>query len=278
VHHDPAPSSPGQVTGAAIVTGANHGIGAATARALAAAGHPVLVAGWPTDEDRDPAVPARYYEDRARHPDEIAAVIRQAGGDADSVVVDLLDDDAPARLFDHATDRFDVPVRILVHNASGWVGDTFDEAGTDHADRSLRAVSATTFDRQFGVDARAGALLIATFADRHRARGDDRGRIVTLTSGGPDGFPHEASYGAAKAALDNYVMTAAAELGALGITANAVLPPVTDTGWVTDPVREFVRTSWGHHHVAAADEVAEVVAWLCTDAARLVTGNRIVLR
>ena len=59
------------------------------------------------------------------------------------------------------------------------------------------------------------------------------GRIVSLTSGGPLGFPEEASYGAAKAALVNYTMTAALELAEHGVTANAVHPPVTDTGWIT---------------------------------------------
>ena len=51
------------------------------------------------------------------------------------------------------------------------------------------------------------------------------------------------SYGAAKAALENYAMSAAAELAPYGITANIVHPPVTDTGWVTDDVRAFVAAS-----------------------------------
>lgn len=97
-------------------------------------------------------------------------------------------------------------------------------------------------------------------------------------SGGPDGFPGEASYGAAKAALNNDTMTAAAELGPVGVTANSLMPPVTDTGWATDPVREFVRDSWARHHVATPEDVATTIAWLCSDDAWLVTGNRLVLR
>jgi 3-oxoacyl-[acyl-carrier protein] reductase len=262
----------------ALVTGANHGIGAATARALAARGARVLVTSLALDEAPDPAIPDAYYQARAREPESVAAAIRKAGGTAIAIAVDLSDATAAPALFDAAEAAFGAPVRILVNNASGWVGDSFAGATTDHVDRQLRHVSAATHDAQFAVDARAGGLLIAELAQRHLARGDDWGRIICLTSGGPNGFPGEVSYGAAKAALDNYTMSAAAELAAHGITANSVMPPVTDTGWVTDPVREFVSTSWAHHHVATPDEVATTIAWLCSDDAWLITGNRIVLR
>ena len=71
-------------------------------------------------------------------------------------------------------------------------------------------------------------------------------------------------------------MSAAAELAGFSTTANIVHPPMTDTGWITDEVRELADTTGSR--IAAANEVAEVVGWLCTDSARLVTGNRIRLR
>ena len=110
----------------------------------------------------------------------------------------------------------------------------------------------------------------------------DISRIFTISSrgftSGGRGFPEEISYGAAKGALDNYTMSASVELADLGITANMVYPPVTDTGWVTDSVREVVRNSHDHVHVAQPEEVAEVVVFLCSDSARLITGNIIYLR
>jgi len=73
-------------------------------------------------------------------------------------------------------------------------------------------------------------------------------------------------------------MSAAAELAGYGITANMVHPPVTDTGWVTDAVREAVTASTTLVHVASPEEVADVIAYLASDAAALITGNVITLR
>jgi 3-oxoacyl-[acyl-carrier protein] reductase len=128
------------------------------------------------------------------------------------------------------------------------------------------------------VDAMAAALLISEFAQRHLARGGTWGRIIGLTSGGDLGFPEEVSYGAAKAAQTNYTMSAALELAAYGVTANMVYPPVTDTGWVTDAVREVVAASPTLIHVAAPAEVAAVIAYLASEAAGLITANVITLR
>ena len=143
----------------ALVTGANHGIGAATAQALAACGASVVVSYLRIHEAEDAAVPETYRK------------------------------------------------------------------------------AAETIDRQFAVDARGSALLIAEFARRHAARGATWGRIIALTSGGATGFPNEVSYGAAKAALENYTMSAAFELAALGITANVVHPPVTAAYGAPDTLR-----------------------------------------
>ena len=73
-------------------------------------------------------------------------------------------------------------------------------------------------------------------------------------------------------------MSAAFELAPFGITANMVYPPVTDTGWVTDAVREQVATSPSLIHIATPGEVAEVIAYLASDAAALITANVITLR
>jgi 3-oxoacyl-[acyl-carrier protein] reductase len=194
-----------------------------------------------------------------------------------AVECDLSDPASPATLFDAAERQFG-PVDILVNNATGWLADTFAAAATDRHGRSLQPVSAASWEQQFRVDAMAAALLIGEFARRHIARGADWGRIIGLTSGGALGFPEEVSYGAAKAAQTNYTMSAALELAAFGITANMVYPPVTDTGWVTDAVRAEVAARRDLIHIATPAEVADVIAYLASDEAALITGNVITLR
>jgi 3-oxoacyl-[acyl-carrier protein] reductase len=207
----------------------------------------------------------------------VLAGIRQSGGRAIALEADLADLDTPSRLFDLAEAELG-PVDILVNNASAWLADTFVPATPDRLGRNSEPVSAATFDRQFSVDARASAAIIAEFARRHSARTARWGRIIGLTSGGTTGFPGEVSYGAAKAALENYTMSAAFELAHLGITANIVHPPVTDTGWITNAVRHHVAERQDLIHIAEPDEVAGIIAFLASDEARLITGNVVHLR
>ena len=236
------------------MTGANHGIGAATARALADQGVSVLIGflGEPK--------PSLDVDRRMR-----------------ALEADLRDPSSAGRLFDAAEAAFG-PVDILVNNASAGGRDSFRSAASDRFGRRCARSTADSASGPLDVDARGSALLIAEFARRHIARGGSWGRIVGLTSAGRLGFPEEVSYGAGKAALESYALSAAFELAEYGITSNVIHPPITDTGWVTDEVREFVKNSREHFHVAAPEEVAKVIGYLCSDAARLITANVIVLR
>jgi 3-oxoacyl-[acyl-carrier protein] reductase len=261
----------------AIVTGANHGIGAATARALAGCGASVLLT-YLRVEDPEQDGPAEAYRvARARDASQVVGSIRAARGQAEAIEADLRDPATPSSLFDAAESAFG-PVEILVNNATGWQQDTFKPVDRDRLGRPMRTLTTATATPALEVDGRGSALMIAEFARRYTARGSDWGRIVGLTSGGAIGFPEEVSYGAAKAALENYAMSAAIELAPHGITSNVVHPPVTDTGWVTDEVRDLVANSRDLIHIASPEEVADVITFLCSNQARLITANVVHLR
>jgi 3-oxoacyl-[acyl-carrier protein] reductase len=261
----------------AIVTGANHGIGAATAHRLAELGADVLITYLRNTNKMSGDVPDEYAVQRAAGGDDVVAGIEALERRAIAVEADLSDPTVVAMLFDRAEADLG-PVDIVVNNASGWVGDTFRVTSTDDLGRDLGGLTTETVDRVMAVDARAAALMMAELGRRLALRGGSWGRIVGLTSGGPQGFPGEVSYGAAKSAQENYTMSAATELASLGVTANIVHPPVTDTGWINDGVRAFVAGSAEHTHVATPDEVAAVIGWLCTDEAKLVSGTLIRMR
>ncbi len=258
----------------AIVTGANHGIGAATAVALAERGADIAVSYLRTG---DLGQSDAYNTARAAGSEAVIAGIEALGRRAIAIEADLTDPSVPGHLFDEAESALG-PVSVLVHNASGWHKDSFSPDRGDAVGRTSVLVATASIDSQLHIDARAGALLMAEFISRHRARGAHWGRIVTLTSGEGKHFPGEVSYGAGKAALISYTLSAAAEMADDGVTANVVYPPVTDTGWITDEVRAFVANDFDHHHIAEPSEVAEVIGWLCGEAGRLVTGNVLRLR
>ncbi len=242
----------------ALVTGANRGIGAAIARALAAEGASLLLA-WHGDPPGDALV--EWTADR--------------GGLAVAEEVELADAAAPVRLFTKAEETLG-PVSVLVNNAAAWAGDSFVPAGLrtrDNLGRRLRTLDAASWDLHQAVNARAPALLVAEFARRHIEHGARWGRIVNVSTGGADGFPDEVSYGASKAALESVTRAAAVELGRFGITVNAVRPGPVRTGWLeAEPERRLA--AWTPlKRLAEPEDVADVVVFLASEQSRHVTGQ-----
>ncbi|MGH2396367.1 MAG: SDR family NAD(P)-dependent oxidoreductase [bacterium] len=245
-----------------LVTGANHGLGAATAAAFAAQGAAVFIT---------------YLGPPG--PDAVLHAIRSNGGRAESWEADLVDVAVIPRLFDRAEHTFG-PVEVLVNNAA-WAQrpDTFVPAGadarTEWGDRRLLTLSPELIDGHHAVNARAPALLIAEFARRHIARGARWGRIINVSTNGASGFRGHVSYGASKHALESYSSAAAVELGPYGITVSVVASGAMDTGWLTDHQKQTVIAKTPLKRVGTAEDVADVIVFLASEQARWLTGQLI---
>ncbi len=232
---------------AALVTGASRraGIAAAVVAALERDGWSVATTGWRAYDASEPW---------GSQPEEAERI-----GRGRFVEADLASPDAPVRVLDGAEAAVGSITALVVAHTESRAGGVLD---TD----------AVAFDRHVAVNARTVLLLIAEFARRFRGeRGS--GRVVAFTS---DAVHGEVAYGASKAALDRIVVAAAAELGPLGITVNAVNPGPTDTGWISAELRERFEKATPLGRVGQPEDAAELVAFLCSPRAGWITGQLIM--
>jgi NAD(P)-dependent dehydrogenase (short-subunit alcohol dehydrogenase family) len=230
----------------ALVTGASRGIGAATAATLDRAGARVALV--------------------ARSRDGLAEVA--AGLSRDPVVIpaDLREPGAAAEIAASAL-RALGSVDILVNNAAAAA--RLATADTD----------AAIIDEMLAVNVRAPLLLIAALIPAMTER--RRGSIINLSSvSGLIGTPRRAAYAASKGAIDAATRSLAIELGPRGIRVNSVAPGVVDTAlWASnkkvDGVVEAVESLTPLRRWAQPGDIADVITFLASDAARFVTGETI---
>ncbi|MFE5283796.1 SDR family oxidoreductase [Nocardia sp. NPDC056611] len=232
----------------ALVTGGGRGIGRAIARRLG----------------RDGARVGVHYNANAAAAKETVASIEAAGGQAFAFAAPLgVPGDAEAlwTAFDAHADGLD----ILVNNA-----------GTDGVREPIGGTSEEAFDRVFAVNTKSPFFVTKLGLDRLR----DSGRIVNVSTGltRGAGMPELLAYTMTKGAIDAFTSVLAKEVGARGITVNAVAPGVVDTDMNADWLRNdatmaAVSAKSPLNRVAEPAEIADIVAFLASDDSRWVTGQ-----
>ena len=236
----------------ALVTGVSRkvAIGAAICRALCRDGWYVVATGY---RPYDVSMP---WGSRAEDPGELVEELRAGSRGATWLEADLSAPTAGRELFDHA--EACGPVRALVNCAV-------------HSTRGgLQECSSEDFDRHMTVNAKATLLLSAEFARRFKGP-PGCGRIVNFVSGPP--LVGEIAYAASKGAIEWLTLSAAGELAGKGITVNAVNPGPNDSGWMDEETATFVRDRSPLGRIGTPDDVAGLVAFLCSDAGRWITGQ-----
>jgi 3-oxoacyl-[acyl-carrier protein] reductase len=245
-----------------LITGANHGIGAATARAFAAQGARVAVhylAALPPEAGK--AYTVLHVVNGKPAAEALVEEIVKAGGGAMTVEGDLAQAEVIPGLFE-AVEAGLGPVDVLVNNA----------AHCEDPD-TLLTTTPGNLDRTFAVNTRAVVLMAAEFARRFQQRKGQNGRIINLSTDAAQVFAGQIAYGASKAATEAFTRSLAIELGPLGITVNTVAPGPIQTGWMSDQLVARVVPDIPMGRVGYPEDIADAIVFLASQQARWLTGQ-----
>src|SRR5579862_8297103 len=239
----------------ALVTGASRGIGRATASVLAKVGARVLV----------------HYSRSAQDAESLVAGIRSDGGRADPIRADLGTPDGATLLAREVRSLVGERLDVLVANARISKSATFK----DH--------TVEDFDNLFATNVRGPFFLVQQLLPIL----GEGSNIIVLSSAvartvvGKPGLDSRSilAYAATKGAIETLVKNWAAMLGPLGIRVNAIAPGVIDTDMSnftkTEAGREVTLGMQALKRIGKPEDVADVIDFVASDAARWITGASI---
>ncbi|MCB1700034.1 MAG: 3-oxoacyl-ACP reductase FabG [Pseudomonadales bacterium] len=231
----------------ALVTGASRGIGKAIAEHLAAAGY--IVVGTATS-DAGAANISNY--------------LKETGNAGCGMTLDVANDDSVSSVIKAITDKYGAPL-VLVNNA----GITRDNI--------LMRMKAEEWDDV--IQTNLTALYRVSKACLRGMTKARWGRIVNITSVvGSMGNMGQANYAATKAGAEGFSRALARELGSRSVTVNCVAPGFIDTDMtreLSEEQREIMLRQIPLGRLGAADEIAALVTFICSDAAAYITGETV---
>jgi 3-oxoacyl-[acyl-carrier protein] reductase len=228
----------------ALVTGASRGIGRAIAAGLASRGANVALG---------------YARNDAAAAQAVHDINAAVGGKAAAIKADLSQPAEVTRLFDEAERRIG-PLDIVVANAAEIIV------------KPLAECTEEDFDRIFNVNAKGVFFTLREAARRVR----DGGRIIVTSTGGTKMFfPDQSLYLGSKGAIEQFVRCLSWELGKRSVTVNVISPGPTETDMMQARYRDRAAALSPMNRIGEPQEIANVVLFLATDAARWVTGQNI---
>lgn len=236
----------------AVVTGGASGIGRATCIRLAAEGTAVVVA-----------------DINGGGADETVGTIEEAGGTAVARVTDIHDESSIAGTVAAAVERFG-SLQLLHANAADVeiIARDVDVAGTE----------AEVWDRTMEVNLR-GSMLCCKHAIPHMLEAGGGSIVITSSAAGQYGDLSRTAYGVSKAAIDRLMTYVATQYGKRRIRCNVVAPGLVQTpAMVANASPEEIALYASNHltpFIGESEDLAAVVAFLLSDEARFVTGQRI---
>jgi len=233
-----------------LVTGGGRGIGAATARLAAQQGWTVAV----------------NYTANSLAADEVVRQIRAGGGTAMAVQADVADEAQVLAMFERIDAKF------------GHIAGLVNNAGVVDVSARLDEMDMVRWRRMFDINV-MGTLLCAREAVRRMStrHGGSGGAIVNVSSAASRlGSPGQyVDYAAAKGAVDAFTIGLAREVAGEGIRVNAVRPGLIETeihasGGLPNRVNDL-KGQVPMQRGGTADEVAQAIVWLLSDAASYTT-------